>query len=214
MDFTIIGAGNMGRGIATRLLSGGNSVIIMDRDNAEAQKLAGELRSAVKGNANVRAAEMGSPINSEAVILAVYYGSAPAVLTQYGNQLAGKIIVDITNPLNATFDDLATPPGSSAAEEIAKQAPAGAKVVKAFNTTFAGTLVSGKVAGQSLDVFIAGDDQPAKDRLAEAFRASGLRPIDVGPLRRARQLEGIGLLHITLQGTLGTNWGSTIKILP
>lgn len=213
MDFTIIGAGNMGRGIATRLLSGGNSVTILDRDNGEAQKLAGELKSSAKGNASVRAAEMGSPINSEAVILAVYYSSVADILSRYGNQLAGKILVDITNPLNATFDDLATPPGSSAAEEIAKKAPADAKVVKAFNTTFAGTLVAGQVAGQSLDVFIAGDDQQAKNRLAEAFSASGLRPIDVGPLKRARQLEGIGLLHITLQGTLGTNWGSTVKIL-
>ncbi len=214
MNFTIIGAGNMGRGIATRLLSGGNPVVIMDRDNAEAKKLADELRSAAKSGASVTAAAMGSPIQSEAVILAVYYSSVPAILSQYGNQLAGKIIVDITNPLNATFDDLATPPGSSAAEEIAKMAPASAKVIKAFNTTFAGTLVSGNVAGQSLDVFIAGDDAQVKERLSQAFKASGLRPIDAGPLRRARQLEGIGLLHIALQGTLGTNWASAVKILP
>lgn len=201
MDFTIIGAGNMGRGIAIRLLSGKNSVVIMDRDNAGTQKLTEELRSAAKGNANISAAPMGSPINSEAVILAVYYPSVPTILSQYSNQLAGKIIVDITNPLNATFDDLATPPGSSAAEEIAKQVPASAKVIKAFNTTFAGTLVSGQVAGQSLDVFIAGDDPQAKEHLSEA-------------LKRARQSEGIGLLHITLQQTLGTNWASAVKILP
>lgn len=214
MDFTIIGAGNMGRGIATRLVSGGNSVVILDRDNAEAKKLADELQTATKGKGSVSAAGVGSPINSEAVILAVYYPNVPAVISQYGSQLVGKIIVDITNPLNATFDDLSTPPGSSAAEEIAKIAPAGAKVVKAFNTTFAGTLLSGQVGGESLDVFIAGDDAQVKERLAKAFSASGLRPIDVGPLRRARQLEGIGLLHITLQGTLGTNWASSVKILP
>ncbi len=212
MNFTIIGAGNMGRGIATRLLGGGNSVVIMDRDNAEAQKLAGELKTAAKSGAAVSAVAMGSPINNEAVILAVYYPSVPAILSQYAGQLTGKIVIDITNPLNATFDDLATPPGSSAAEEFAKQIP-GAKVVKAFNTTFAGTLLAGQVAGQSLDVFIAGDDAQAKTRLSEAFRASGLRPIDVGPLKRARQLEGIGLLHITLQSTLGSNWASTVKIL-
>ena len=214
MNFTIIGAGNMGRGIATRLLSGGNSVVSVDRDEAEARKLADELRGGAQGGATVSTAGVGSPINSDAVVLAVYYPSIPEILSQYGDQLAGKIIVDIANPLNETFDDLATPPGTSSAEETAKRAPAGAKVVKAFNTTFAGTLVQGQVAGESLDVFIAGDDQSAKDRLAEAFRASGLRPIDAGPLKRARQLEGIGLLHIALQGTLGTNWGSTVKILP
>jgi 8-hydroxy-5-deazaflavin:NADPH oxidoreductase len=213
MNFTIVGAGNMGRGIATRLLSGGNSVVIVDRDNAEAQKLAGELKSAVKGNASVSATAMGSPIGTEAVILAVYYPSVSGILSQYGSQLDGKILVDITNPLNATFDDLATPPGSSAAEEIAKQAPR-AKVIKAFNTTFAGTLVAGKVDGKELDVFVAGDDAQAKGKFCDALRASGLRPVDAGPLRRARQLEGIGLLHITLQGTLGTNWASAVKILP
>jgi predicted dinucleotide-binding enzyme len=157
---------------------------------------------------------MGSPISTEAVVLAVYYSRVPAILSQYGSQLAGKILVDITNPLNPTYDDLATPPGSSAAEEIAKIVPTGTKVIKAFNTTFAGTLVAGQVAGQSLDVFIAGDDDQAKEKLAQALRASGLRPIDVGPLRWARQLEGIGLLHITLQNRLGTNWASTVKILP
>jgi 8-hydroxy-5-deazaflavin:NADPH oxidoreductase len=213
MNFTIIGAGNMGRGIATRLLAGGNPVLIIDRDPSEAQKLAKELGAAAKKGATVSAAAMGSPIESEAVILAVFYTSVPSVLSQYGSQLAGKIIVDITNPLNATYDDLATPPGSSAAEEIAKIAPAGARVVKAFNTTFAGTLLSGQVAGQSLDVFVAGDDPQAKESLSKALSASGLRPIDVGPLRRARQLEGVGLLHITLQATLGTNWASTVKIL-
>lgn len=203
----------MGRGIATRLLSGGNSVVIMDRDNGEAQKLAQDLSASSRSGGTVNAAEMGSPIMGDAVVLAVYYGSIDDVLRQYGNQLNGKIVVDISNPLNATFDDLATAPGTSAAEETAKKAP-GAKVVKAFNTTFAGTLSAGEVAGQSLDVFLAGDDAQAKQQLAEALRASGLRPIDAGPLRRARQLEGVGLLHITLQNTLGTNWGSTVKILP
>jgi predicted dinucleotide-binding enzyme len=87
------------------------------------------------------------------------------------------------------------------------------KVIKAFNTTFAGTLMAGEVSGQPLDVFIAGDDADAKSALATALSASSLRPIDVGPLRRARQLEGLGMLHITLQGVRGTNWGSTIKIL-
>jgi predicted dinucleotide-binding enzyme len=121
--------------------------------------------------------------------------------------------VDITNPLNTAYDDLATLPGSSAAEEIPRMVPAGAKVVKAFNTVFAGTLTTGQVADQPLNVFIAGDDAEAKTLLVNLIRAGSMRPIDVGPLRRARQLEGIALLHITLQGTLGTNWMSAVKIL-
>lgn len=214
MEFTIIGAGNMGRAISTRLLSGGNSVVLMDHDNAEAEKLAAELQPAAQGGATVRAARMGSPLRGEAVVLAVYYPSVPSILSLYRDQLAGKIVVDITNPLNEDFDDLATPPGISAAEQFAENLPGEASVVKAFNTTFAGTLMAGEVAGQSLDVLIAGDDADAKERLGAALRASGLRPIDAGPLRRARQLEGLGLLHIALQNELGTNWGSTIKILP
>jgi 8-hydroxy-5-deazaflavin:NADPH oxidoreductase len=213
MNITIIGAGNMGRGIATRLLSGGYSITLVDRDEAQAAKLAQQLSPAAQGAATVTAAHAGSPITGEIVVLAVYYLSAPAIIEQYGDQLADKVIVDIANPLNATFDGLATSPDSSAAEELAKIAPAGAKVVKAFNTTFAGTLIAGQVAGQPLDVFIAGDNAEAKALLAGVVQASGMRPVDVGPLRRARQLEGIGLLHITLQGTLGTNWMSTIKIL-
>jgi predicted dinucleotide-binding enzyme len=121
--------------------------------------------------------------------------------------------VDITNPLNESFDDVATAPGTSNAEQTARHAPAGARVLKAFNTTFAGTLEAGQVAGQPLDILIAGDDADAKAQLARLVETSGLRAIDVGPLRRARQLEGIGLLHITLQETLGTNWMSTVKFL-
>jgi 8-hydroxy-5-deazaflavin:NADPH oxidoreductase len=205
MDFPIIGAGNMGRGIATRLLNG---------DKEEAVKMAEELRSAIIGTGSVTPAEIGDEIQSDAVVLAVYYRSVLSILAKYGNQLSGKIIIDITNPLNDTFDDLAIPPGTSATEEIAKIAPPDAKVIKAFNTTSAGILVAGEVENQSLDVFIAGDDAEAKNRLAEAISAGGLRPIDVGSLRRARQLEGIGLLHIILQEKLDTDWGSAIKIIP
>jgi NADPH-dependent F420 reductase len=213
MNVTIIGAGNMARGISTRLLAGGNSVTLVARNATRAAELAQELRAAAKSSATVTAVPFGSPVAGDIVILAVHYSSVPSIVKQYGDMLAGKIIVDITNPLNATFDDLATPPGSSAAEEIARMVPAGARVIKAFNTVFAGTLATGQVAGQPLDVFIAGDDAEAKASFANLVQAGGLRPVDVGPLRRARQLEGVGLLQITLQQTLGTNWMSAVKIL-
>ena len=102
---------------------------------------------------------------------------------------------------------------SKTAEDVAKAIASGAKVVKAFNTTYAGTLVQGAVAGQPLDVFIAGDDADAKSKVAELVRDGGMRPVDVGPLSRARQIEGMQFLHIVAQGGLGTNWTSTIKIL-
>jgi predicted dinucleotide-binding enzyme len=86
-------------------------------------------------------------------------------------------------------------------------------VVKAFNTTFGNTLVHGKVAGQQLDVLIAGDDEDSKQKVAGLVRAGGLRPVDVGPLRRARQLEHLGLLHISLQDRAGTGFRSAVKFL-
>lgn len=211
MNITIIGAGNMGRGIATRLLSGGNSVTLIDQNETQAAELAQQLQASAKGGAKVTAAPSGSTITGDMVVLAVSYPAVAAVIKQYGKQLDGKIVVDITNTLNDTFTEPRFD-NTSGAEEISKLIPK-AKVLKAFNTTFAGTLVAGQVGGQPLDVLIAGDDASAKTVLAGLVQAGGLRPIDAGPLRRARQLEGIGLLHITLQGALGTNWMSAVKFL-
>jgi predicted dinucleotide-binding enzyme len=113
-----------------------------------------------------------------------------------------------------TWDDLATPPGTSSAEEVAAVVPEGTPVVKAFNTTFSPTLVAGEVDGQQLDVLIAGDDDDAKRKVAQLVSDGGLRPVDVGPLRRAQQLEHLGLLHISLQEPRDLGFGSTIKLHP
>ncbi len=212
MGVTIFGAGNMARGIGTRLVAAGESVTIIDRTHEKAVALADELRPQAKSGATVKAAESGAPVQDDIVVLALYYPVEKEVANHYREQLAGKIVVEITNPLNATFDDLATSPGVSAAEEIA-WILSDSKVVKAFNTTFAGTLVEGEVAGLPLDVFLAGDDAEAKARLAAILTAAGLRPLDVGPLKRARQLEGLGLLHITQQAALNTGFASAVKIV-
>jgi len=205
----------MGRAISTRLLAGGQSVTLYNRNREEAEQVAAELRGAAKGGTTVSvAAALEQAIqNSDVVILAVWYPVSVQLATEHAARLAGKVVVDISNPLNATYDGLATAPGTSAAEALQAALPAGAKVVKAFNTTFAPTLRAGQVAGQPLDVFIAGDDQGAKDTIAELARAGGLRPIDVGALERARQLEGLGFLGITLQGRLGTQFDTAWKLV-
>jgi 8-hydroxy-5-deazaflavin:NADPH oxidoreductase len=213
MNVTIIGAGNMGRGIGHRLVAGGHSVTIVDRDPEEAEQLAEELRSAAEGGATVETAGPGADLHGEVVIIAVYYPGALQTVRELGDRLTGKVVVDISNPLNQTFDGLATPPGTSAAEEVAATAPAGTRVVKAFNTTFSGTLVEGQVAGQPLDVLIAGDDEEAKEAVAQLVRDGGLRAIDVGPLERARHLEGLGFLGIALQQPLGLNFQSAWKLI-
>ncbi len=160
-----------------------------------------------------QASSLGDAVLGDVVVLAVWYGTNIEIAKQLGTKLAGKVVVDIANPLNSTYDGLATAPDSSSAEDLAKAITAGAQVVKAFNTTFAGTLTAADAAGQKLDVFIAGDDADAKSKVSQLVTDGGMRAIDAGPLHRARQIESMQLLHITLQGTLGSNWGSAIKIL-
>ena len=215
MRVLVIGTGNMGRAISTRLLAGGQSVTLYNRTRDEAGQVAGELRGVATGGASVTVADAPERAidDSDVVILAVWYPVTLQLATELGARLAGKVVVDISNPLNATYDGLATEPGTSAAEALRAALPATAKVVKAFNTTFAPTLLAGQVAGEPLDVFIAGDDEDAKSTVATLVRDGGLRPIDAGALERSRQLEGLGLLGITLQGALGTQFGTAWKLV-
>jgi predicted dinucleotide-binding enzyme len=206
VNVTIIGTGNMARAIGRRVLAGGHQVTVLGKEREAAEEVAAEL------GGSVETGRSGDPIADDVVVLAVYFPDAMAAVEQYGDGLAGKVLVDITNPVNETYDDLVTPPDSSAAQELAAKA-SGAKVVKAFNTTFATTLNAGEVAGQPLDVFLAGDDEDAKAAVASLAEDGGLRPIDAGPLRRARAIEAAGLLHMTVQGSLGTGFGSALKVV-
>ena len=203
MNVLIIGTGNMGRGIASRALAGNNTVTLHDEDGAKAQALATELGAAVAGDTRdaISAADI--------VVIATPYAASLDVARRLGPALANKIVIDISNPLDETYTGLVTAPGTSAAEEIRKLLPPSVKLVKAFNTTFAGTLV----AGQPLDVFIAGDDDAAKAKVAELVKSGGLNAIDVGVLERARQLEGLGLLGITLQFRLNTGFATAWKLV-
>lgn len=213
MNVTVVGAGNMGRGLGHMLVRGGHTVTVVDRDPEEAGRLAEELRGVARGGATVEAEAPGAGVRGEVVILALYYPSTLEAARELGGELEGKLVVDIANPVNQTFDGLATESGTSAAEELARAVPAGARVVKAFNTTFAGTLVEGQVAGQPLDLFIAGDEEEAKEIVAQLARDGGLRALDVGPLERARYLEGFGFLHMMVQQRLGAGFASAVKII-
>ena len=207
MNVTIIGTGNMARGIGSRLVAGGHDVTVLGKETSDAEEVVNELGA----NGSVKAGRSGDEIADDVVVLAVYYPDAKAAVEQYGDALSGKVVVDITNPVNESFD-LVTPPDSSAAQELASSAP-GANVVKAFNTTFANTLTQGAVSGQPLDVFIAGDDEDAKSKVAQLAEDGGLRPVDAGPLKRAHELEAVGALHMSVQGTLGTGFASALKVV-
>jgi len=206
MDVTIIGTGNMARGIGSRLVSGGHAVTLLGTERSNAEALAADL------GGSVSAGTVGDPIADDVVVLAVWYPVTLDLAQQAGSQLDAKVVVDISNPLDTETFEPIVPDAGSGAEEVAAAAP-GAKVVKAFNTTFAGTLVSGDVSGQQLDVLLASDDEDAKRTIASLVESSGLRAVDAGPLRRARQLEGLGYLHMVVQEGLGTGYGSAVKLI-
>jgi NADPH-dependent F420 reductase len=171
---TIIGTGNMGQAIAGVVTKGGNTTELIGHSDSS------------------------KPITGEIVVLAVPYPAVADILATRGDQLASKMVVDITNPLNyETFDSLTVPADSSAAAQIAATLPR-STIVKAFNTTFAATLASGTAGEVPTTVLIAGDDSQAKSQLADVVTAGGLRAIDSGSLRRARELEALGFLQITL----------------
>ena len=179
---SIIGTGNMGSAIAALVAKGGNTVEVFNSGDTD------------------------KPVTGDVVALAVPYPAVADVVTQRGESLAGKIVVDITNPLNfETFDGLTVPADGSAAAELAAALP-NSRVLKAFNTTFAATLASGTVGGQVTTVLIAGDDADAKALLAGIVTAGGLRAIDAGRLNRARELEAIAFLQITLAAAEKISW--------
>ena len=180
--FTIIGAGNMGTAIGGVLTQGGANVATIGRDGLAEATLA------------------------DVVILAVPFPAVDEILALLGDKLAGKVVVDITNPLDfATFDALTVPAGSSAAAEIQAKLPA-SKVVKAFNTNFAATLATGAVGAVGTTVFAAGDDVDAKKALLDVVAAAGLATIDAGALSRAHELEAIGFLQLTLAVSEKIGW--------
>jgi predicted dinucleotide-binding enzyme len=187
-SISIIGTGNMARTIGTLAVAGGNTVEVLGRDQSKAAALAEAL-----GGGAV-AGKWGAVPAGDIVITALLYANVVPVVTEYADALAGKVIVEISNPFNAAADGLAYSGETSIAQEVANVAPAGASVVKAFNTIFGHVLEKG---GRP-DVFIAGDDARAKAAVAAFIANLGLRPLDVGSLAMAHWLEGAGLLTMGL----------------
>ena len=187
-NISIIGTGNMARTIGALAVAGGNTVEVIGRDPSKAADLAKAL------GGSTTTGDFGAVPAGDVVIVALGYANVVPVVAQYGNALAGKVIVDICNPVNSAGDGLAIPDGTSIAQNVAGAAPASASVVKAFNTTFGAVLAK----GQPLDVFIAGDDERAKAAVAEFVKTLKLRPLDVGGLTMAHYLEGTGLVMIGL----------------
>jgi 8-hydroxy-5-deazaflavin:NADPH oxidoreductase len=179
---SILGTGSMGQAIASLVTTGGNAAEI------------------------IGATDKDKDVTGDIVILAVPYSALADIVATRGEQLAGKVVVDISNPVDfETFDSLVVPADSSATAELAAALPS-SKVLKAFNTTFAATLATGTVGDLTSTVLIAGDDADAKAALEAVITAAGLKAIDAGSLKRARELEAFGFLQITLAAAEKLSW--------
>lgn len=179
---TIFGTGNMGTVIGQNFEDAGNQVNFI--------------------NSNSEVDQIG-----DIVVFAVPYGAVEGIISKNKDKFAGKIIIDITNPVDfETFDGLVVDADSSAAQVIATALPEAA-VVKGFNTNFGGTLAAKKVAdSHQTTVLLASDDAEAKETVTKALEGSGLAVIDAGALKRARELEAIGFLQISLAAAEKISW--------
>lgn len=200
-SITLIGTGNMARTIGTLAVAGGNTVEVMGRDQSKAHDVAKAL------GGGTTTGEWGAVPAGDIVITALLYDGVVPVVTEYGDALAGKVVVDISNPFNTTFDGLAHGEETSVAQEVAKVVPAGTSVVKAFNTIFRNVLEKGRPR-----VFIAGDDAQAKAGVASFVESLGLRPLDVGGLKMAHWLEGMGLITVGLAGNGVGHWDFALGV--
>lgn len=206
MKIAIIGAGSVGTALASSFIKAGHEVVIASRDPGDAGAAAGSTGARLAGS-NAEAVAAG-----DVVILAVPFTSVAQLASEIADAAAGKIVVDVTNRMSfgTAGPDIDTT--SSNAEELAALLP-NSRVVKAFNTLFASKQHDPIAEGLQLDGFVAGDDAKAKDEVGGLLASIGLNPIDVGPLARARQLEGMAFLNISLNISRGGSWQSGWKLV-
>jgi hypothetical protein len=175
MKIAIIGKGNVGSSLEAGLARAGH-----------------EVRAVGRGPGAVREAGEFAQI----VILAVPFGQIDNAVQELGSSVAGKVVIDATNALTPQME-LALGFTTSGAEELQRKLP-DAKVVKAFNTTFAAAMSAGQINGEKLAGLVAGDDADAKAAVLGLVRQLGFDPVDAGPLAGARLLEPLALLNIKL----------------
>jgi predicted dinucleotide-binding enzyme len=205
MKFAIIGSGNVGAAIARAVTDAGHDAIVADPSEESLRTIA----SNVPVGTTVSNVEAITGV--DVVVLAVPFAAVADIVASLRDELAGKIVIDVTNPLAADLSGLVTD-GDSGAELVARAAPE-ARVVKAFNTVFAGNQATASVDGTQLDGFVASDDSEAKQTVIDLLAAIGFRPIDVGGLSVSRYLEGMGFINIALNARNGWSWQSGWKLV-
>ena len=202
----IIGTGNVGNAIGSSAARAGYDVVFTGRDADKARTVA--AAAGARTAATAREAVAGADI----VVLAVPYAAITEIAAEIAPVAAGKIVIDPTNPLKADYSGLSTGGETSAAEELARLLPE-SKVVKAFNTVFAGNAADPQALGFQLDSLFATDDEAAKDAVCGLSGSIGFRPIHVGPLAAARELEAMAWLNIRLQLISNGNWNTAYALV-
>jgi NADPH-dependent F420 reductase len=203
MRIAVIGAGNVGGTLGRRWAELGHDVTFglrRSEEGAGAVKGGGVLpaRAAI---ADPREATRGADV----VVLATPWPAVPDVLRELGDALDGVTLVDATNPLRPGLMIDAGPNGESGAERVQALAPR-ARVVKAFNTTGFDNMRDPIYSGERTVMFVAGNDTGAKQRVMTLATELGFDSIDAGALTRARELEHLAVLWISLAaGGLGRN---------
>ena len=200
MKVAMIGSGNIGQALGGALVGAGHEVSMTARDSAETTDIAARVGAAATPTIDDAVA------GADVVVLAVPYTALESVASEIKDQVRGKVVVDVTNPMGQA------PAGTSAAQQLAEWLP-GARVVKAFNTTFASLLATPEAHGQTLDALYATDDTDAGEAIAELIRSIGFRPIFAGGLSAAAQLEAMAGLNIQLQIATNGDWRSSFVLV-
>ena len=198
MEIGIIGTGSMGSALATALSDAGHTIMLGSRDPERGRDTAETMGASVSGGSNQEAAQF-----AETVILATPFEACESIISECG-PFDGKTIIDVTNAMD--LENLRVPLDNetSGGEEIAKMAT-GASVVKAFNMVHAEVLTDPQFGDDVPTCFYCGDDEDAKERVAQLIADCGLEGVDCGPLRASRYLEAMAGLLVQLSANMG--WG-------
>jgi hypothetical protein len=205
MNIAIIGAGNVGGGLAAAATKAGHDVVLTASEPASAQE------TADKTGATAVASSAEAVQAAEVVVLAVPGSAVSAVVAELSDALNGKVVINAANALTPDDSDLFTS-GTSLAESVQQQVPS-ARVVSALGTVFASRYANPSEAGQPLQAFMAGDDAGAKATVAQLTESLGFRPVDVGSLRYARSLEELAFLNISLNAANDWTWQSAFALV-
>jgi predicted dinucleotide-binding enzyme len=205
MRIAVIGVGNVGGGFSRAAVAAGHDVVVAAAHAEKAQAVAAEV------GAQAAASNISAVQGAQVVVLAVPGTEAPAVAAEVAAAAPTAVIVDATNPLNASFDGLAIE-GTSGAEAV-QQAVGSTAVVKAFNTVFASRYAAPAADGAPLTVFVAGDDADARRTVGELATSLGFAPVEAPSLRFARTLEELAFLNIALNAGNGWVWQNHFQLV-